>query len=680
MNIHVLRHVAVPLLAVLVLTALGSLYPWNDTPSIQKRSAKAVIGNVRTLEAAYGRWQTAYTRGGGDRTLTLALGYSKALSASFTKAHGLAKLDLVDGSLSVEVFGLADERELDLWLVDNRPGHSVKPEPGDAMLHLGRLKREGGTATLDTELDRRRLSRFKIDLVVVAESGSSPTKGGLLFGSPTLFQKLYYGAGGGPFALPTTDLASAKRSPWPAPLRVLVPGVAHAAEGAGTASLEAMIAAGADLFFNETFDGNGRTCATCHRAERNFTIDVEFIKTLPKTDPLFVAETVPALAENFENPLLMRKLGLFLENVDGTDDPANKFTMRGAPHTLALTTSLMPAPPSPSEDGGPVARIDGTSVGPSQRTGWSGDAGGATGTLREFAMGAIFQHFPLTLDRIAGVDFTLPSDEQLDAMEAFQLSLGRQSDLELSTLILAGDMAETGRRIFLDDSKARCNLCHANAGANASFVPGGFNFNFNTGVEAFPDPADDFGGAPADGGFGVTETAPGIFGNGTFNTPPLVEAADTPPFFHNNAAATIEEAVAFYNSDAFNSSPARNLVGPIELDDDEVLAIAAFLRVINALENIRSCLDFEIRALAEFSVENGHELLRLSTFETADAIEVLRDGMDGEGLHPGAVRHLKKAQGFLDGAYHAKSPTVVTMLTERAIEEQEAARDLMLVD
>ncbi len=102
--------------------------------------------------------------------------------------------------------------------------------------------------------------------------------------------------------------------------------------------------------------------------------------------------------------------------------------------------------------------------------------------------------------------------------------------------------------------------------------------------------------------------------------------------------------------------------------------------MINALENIRSCLDFENRALAEFGIEYAHELLRLSTFETTDAIEVLGDGMLGEGLHPGAVRHLKKARGFLYGASHAKSLAAVTMFTERAIEEQEAARDLMLAD
>jgi hypothetical protein len=46
-----------------------------------------------------------------------------------------------------------------------------------------------------------------------------------------------------------------------------------------------------------------------------------------------VAETQAALANNFENPLLMRKLGLILENVDGTDNLATKFVMRGVPHT-----------------------------------------------------------------------------------------------------------------------------------------------------------------------------------------------------------------------------------------------------------------------------------------------------------------------------------------------------------
>src|SRR2546426_169978 len=168
--------------------------------------------------------------------------------------------------------------------------------------------------------------------------------------------------------------------------------------------LSQVIAKGSDLFFNETFGGNGRTCGTCHPAENNFTIDPAFIATLPKDNPLFVAEFIPALKENFENPALMREFGLILENLDGFADLKNKFVMRGVPHVLGLRTSV-------NSPGGP-------------RTGWSGDGAPGDGSLRSFATGAVIQHFTKTLNRIPGVDFRLPTDEELDALEAFQLSLG----------------------------------------------------------------------------------------------------------------------------------------------------------------------------------------------------------------------------------------------------------------
>ena len=44
-----------------------------------------------------------------------------------------------------------------------------------------------------------------------------------------------------------------------------------------------LVAKGREIFFNETFDGNGRTCGTCHPANNNFTIDPAFIATLPMT-------------------------------------------------------------------------------------------------------------------------------------------------------------------------------------------------------------------------------------------------------------------------------------------------------------------------------------------------------------------------------------------------------------
>src|SRR5262249_23619874 len=104
-----------------------------------------------------------------------------------------------------------------------------------------------------------------------------------------------------------------------------------------------LITRGRTSFFNNTFNGNGRTCGTCHREDENLTINAEFISNLPQNDPLFVAETQPALAQNFENPVLMRKFGLIMENLDGFDNLASKFVMRGVPHTLSmLPTTLRP--------------------------------------------------------------------------------------------------------------------------------------------------------------------------------------------------------------------------------------------------------------------------------------------------------------------------------------------------
>ena len=108
-----------------------------------------------------------------------------------------------------------------------------------------------------------------------------------------------------------------------------------------------LVTRGEDIFFRETFGGNGRTCSTCHRAERNFMIDAAFIATLPPNDPLFVAERRPALSENFEKPQLMRALGLILENQDGFDDLENNFNLRGVPHVLAMRSSVA------SPDAGP---------------------------------------------------------------------------------------------------------------------------------------------------------------------------------------------------------------------------------------------------------------------------------------------------------------------------------------
>jgi len=413
-----------------------------------------------------------------------------------------------------------------------------------------------------------------------------------------------------------------------------------------------LVSKGREIFFNETFKGNGRTCGTCHPAQNNLALDPAFIATLPPSDPLFVAEFNPDLKKNFENPKLMRQFGLILENLDGFGDLENKFVMRGVPHVLAQRTSV-------NSNQGP-------------RTGWSGDGAPGDGSLRSFATGAVIQHFTRTLNRVAGVDFRLPTEDELDALEAFQLSLGRQQDLTLP-LSLKGIVPKRGQDIFLDNGLGKCNLCHANAGATANFGGGNIgNANFSTGVENLPDQPADLTGerTPPDDGFGRP-------GDGTFNTPPLVEAADTGPFFHNNAIETIEGAVAFYNGDAFNNSPSGQLLAQndprrvgIRLDATQVVAVAAFLRVLNALENIRQSLD-----LLESSAKKGFaeraedlEFLKRAVSETKDSIKVL----DGGGLHPEAVAHLQNAKELAEKAHCSFFRR--RGLTQQAIDELRNAR------
>src|SRR5262245_59513816 len=102
---------------------------------------------------------------------------------------------------------------------------------------------------------------------------------------------------------------------------------------------------GADIFMKENFNGNGRTCGTCHRVERNFAIDATFIARLPNSDPLFIAENQNDAFQlnGLEIPAQMRARGLILENVDGTqpEGPTVRFVLRSVPHNLSQGTSVL---------------------------------------------------------------------------------------------------------------------------------------------------------------------------------------------------------------------------------------------------------------------------------------------------------------------------------------------------
>ncbi len=621
-----MKRVLVSLAAVLAATLVASLAP----PPWHSPSAPGVapLGTESNVTRAYRRWVTAYERAGGADEIRIPLGWSKALSAAHTEASGFATLDFRDGLLTVETHGLPEEAG-DVWLVDNQPvpGDSVRPELHDKRLFVGRLRAGTGEGRLRVRLGARAFRDFDVDLVVVARSGRDPATDGLLFGSPTLFQRLHRRGVRAAQGLSPTPDASSRTAFVPFWQRLFETAALPVARA--DHDEEPLVARGRELFFEGTFQGNGRTCSTCHPAGNNLTIDPPFIATRPANDPLFVAEFIPALAVGFENPTLMRQNGLILENLDGFDRPG---VMRSVPHTFALPTSLE------------AAGFDGTTSPPLQRTGWSGDGAPGSGSLRDFATGAVTQHFTRTLGRVPGVDFRLPNDDELDAMEAFQLSLGRQAELDLAALTFADTSVELGRRIFNNETnpdiaQGKCFRCHTDAGATTG-VPG--NGNFDTGTRKIPGLP-----GPADAGFGAQPHPDGGFGNGSFNTPPLVEAADSPPFFHNNAAATIEDAVAFYTTNAFRQAPSGGFLGPIELDPSEIAAVAAFLRVINALENVRQSLEQDDRALDANNVHRARPHITQSIEETRDAADVLR----ARGLHAVAVQRLDEAAVLLGQAF-----------------------------
>jgi len=662
-------------LAAVAISSLGFL-AIDRKPVVPKVERTALVGSPQLFEARYAAWKEVQR----SRDVRVPLAWSRAISTERTSATGRFVFDAQSGRASVIVEGIPADARYEAWLVDDAAGTSAAPDEKDRFVSLGALAPVAGYARIDMALRERGLDGFDLDLVVVTRAGSTPVESVVLAGMPGLFQRLY-----------SRELERAD----PAPSGVVLRGIN---EDGGFDSPESggdddddggggappfgygpppdLVAEGENLFFFGTFEGNGRTCGTCHPAQNNFTIEPAFIATLPPNDPLFVAEFVPELnfdlngGLRFENPILMRQFGLIVENLDGFDDLRYRFTMRSVPHTLGMTQSMT----SP----------DGPGVTPEQRTGWSGDGAPGQGTLREFALGAVRQHFTRTMARVPNVDFVFPTSAELDAFEAFQLSLGRQQEIDISTLSLIDPDADEGRVRFSDLS---CGRCHENAGANRENL----NFNFNTGVEAFgrhnPDGTGEL--RPADGGLGTNPAGgsdtivespefedPDVmsFGNKTFNTASLIEFADTVPGFHNNItnmgalADTVEGAISFYRSPEFQNSQ-DGFVIPFQGNDID--NIGRFLRVVNALENRRSADVYGDRAAilvagGGFDPAAVERLLVLAQAECTDGSEVLSQ----VGLHPNdAVPHFDKAWLYFEFAKTGSDPDRLSNI--------QTARDLL---
>ena len=649
-------------------------------------SDEKVIGESapENLQQAYERWKAEYASSSPSGP-AINIVWNKGLSSEFNKAKGIAEIDLENDFIRVRINGLEDPNISEVWLVDNLPGpgRSALPESGDKMIHAGSLQFKGANAWLRQKIDPVQMHDFEVNWVVVTRRDTSPDQQGILYGSTSLFQRIYHYPDRTPLL---RQLQTSHQTEMPA----FLASSAHAHGITPYSYPDAkLINLGRKLFFNETFNGNGRTCGSCHPENNNFTIDPKFIAALPDDDPLFVAEFVHALSDNFEKPELMRKVGLILENTNGFGDLVNNFTMRSVPHLLAMKTSLNPPM-------GPMAADDGTTIPPDERTGWSGDGSPVGmidnlevhGSLRDFAVGAVVQHFPKTLGREPGEDFRLPTQDELDALEAFQLSLGRQVEFDdFRDITLTNEIADRGRLNYMGEGlpadSLNCNACHFNGGANTDpvfvFSPfrvtptlddgtvGEANRSFAPRNEELLDQAGDIRHNPFDDGFGS--------GTNLFNVPTVIEAADTGPFFHGNSINTVEAMVAFYSSPRHLRN--GDLLGPIvPLNGSQVANVGAFLRVLNADENARSAIVLTEKAL-EFRRRAGRNVnLRLALAEIEDAMQVL----DGGNLHyEDAIPLIKEANNKIERAIKTSRNNISRSLMQDAIVKLDQVREAMII-
>lgn len=544
--------------------------------------------------------------------------------------HFVTDLQGTAGTVTATMTGPATG-SFDLFFVKNAPGRgTVKPESFDTIRRVGRFVRVANqpnrytlTATIGTAAFPAFGVNFDLDMVVVTRAGQTPTTSRLATGERTLFEKRFFREKAG------------------RPLDAVTGALANDVE-----TNDPLVRRGAHLFFNETFAGNGRTCGTCHRLDDNLQLSPAFVATLPPDDPLFV------FPEGLEDRALLPH-ALIRENLDGFDDLGRKFVQRSIPHTLALSTSIgqvitqqrgfNDAPVGAAADGPP----------PDQRTGWSADGAPGRGTLHEFAFGAVVQHFTLSTSRFVGSSFRIPTQAELDALEAFQLFSGRQKNPNTGPLGFGDPAAARGRDAAL--GSANCVTCHRDLIGNPAI-----NFDLDTGVEQLPIPFRTASNMPRDGGFGVSNLDPVTnqpvagsvtagFGNGQFNVPPLYEAADTAPFFHNGAVATIEDAVGFYATPQFLASRAARIFAapnqelfPAQRDD-----IVAFMRTINALTNITQVRK-RVAYLRDNATQGGATIMRIAIEDTRDAIDALTSPTLGGSATASALHALQTARQSLE--------------------------------
>ena len=366
---------------------------------------------------------------------------------------------------------------------------------------------------------------------------------------------------------------------------------------------------GKTLFDKETFGGNGRTCLTCHSKDTGTLTLSDVQRIIKKADPSDAFLIHDALDEDGVGTTRVQAHGTIRMTiplppwVSLADDPgATHVTVfRGIPSTRN----------TPALD--PILLYDGRSP-----------------TLQEQALGAIHDHNQNSVE---------PTAAQLDAIAEFQRTDPRFfSSPALRKFATTGappelppgiTPAEKRGRTFLVDApfnppskRGICALCHGGPmlntinQAHSDFTGGvprpGVRF-FNIGVNIVNAPNNPIRTWIINDGVNpvVTVQSPdlGLLLHPTlvlnpshpplpppfvipravfaenFKIPTLWGVKDTAPYFHDNGAKTLRDAVAHYQR-FFNFTEAQDPVGSaslggfIELTDNDVDDIVAYLQLL----------------------------------------------------------------------------------------------------
>ena len=293
---------------------------------------------------------------------------------------------------------------------------------------------------------------------------------------------------------------------------------------------------GEQIFFQETFGGNGRTCSTCHDPRNEFTVSPDLAQARFQLDPggpLFrPLDSDDGLGRDYTTVLSRAVFRVTIPlhpSVTRVDDPGRRTitVWRGVPSiaNVALTAPYL-------QDG--RAR-----------------------TLQEQALGAIRDHMEPTRRVL---------DKELDSLSLFMREMyyplrlrsldGPPDPLPRTpgfSIPVPGPAALRGKAVF----DLHCRTCHdGELGADpANPAASRFSDVFVSETNAPGFPLLQLAFAMPDGTVAVAETPdPGraaITGDlrdlNTFDTPSLRGVKHTAPYFHDNSAGTLEQVIDHYN-------------------------------------------------------------------------------------------------------------------------------------